>query len=166
MKTVVMVAENVRETNPTARIIEASSPITIIDPGIVNGKRALVVEDGPTLTHGEMGYGAGVIAAQRYGASELVDPRPFLAGTLKETFEKYPDIGPLIPAMGYGADQVADLAETINNTDCDLVIIATPVDLSKIIDIRHPHVRISYDLQEIGRPNLEDFLTEALSGSF
>ena len=163
---VVMVAENVRETNPTARIIEASSPITIVDPGIVNGKRALVVEDGPTLTHGEMGYGAGVIAAQRYGASELVDPRPFLAGTLKETFEKYPDIGPLIPAMGYGADQVADLAETINNTDCDLVIIATPVDLSKIIDIRHPHVRISYDLQEIGRPNLEDFLTEALSGSF
>jgi predicted GTPase len=159
---VVMVSENVREANPGARIIEASSPILLDEPGLVRGKRVLVVEDGPTLTHGEMEYGAGVIAARRYGAEEIVDPRPFLAGTLKETFEKYPDIGCLIPAMGYGAQQVADLSETINNADCDLVIIATPVDLARIMDIRHPHIRIRYELQEIGRPNLEDLLGEML----
>ncbi len=159
---VLMVSENVREANPKARIIEATSPIMLDDPSSVFGKRVLVVEDGPTLTHGEMGYGAGVIAAQRYGAAELVDPRPFLVGTLKETFEKYPEIGPLVPAMGYGGQQVADLCETINSTDCDLVIVATPVDLTRIMEIRHPNIRVKYELQEIGHPNLEDLLDEML----
>jgi len=159
---VLLVSENIREANSRAWIVEAASPITISDPSLVMGKRVLVVEDGPTLTHGEMAYGAGVIAARRYGAAELVDPRPYLAGTLKETFDQYPDIGPLIPAMGYGPQQVADLNETINNTDCDLVLIATPVNLAKIMDIRHPHIRIRYELQEIGHPTLEDLLNEML----
>ncbi len=159
---VIMIVENIRETNPGARIIEATSPLTITDPAAVMGKRVLVIEDGPTLTHGEMSYGAGVVAAHRYGAKELVDPRPFLSGSLKDTFKDYPDIGPLVPAMGYGAQQVSDLSETINNADCDLVIIATPVDLAKIMDIRHPHIRIRYELQEIGHPNLEDILNDML----
>ncbi len=159
---VVIVSENIRETNPAARVVEASSPITLDDPSAVLGKRVLVVEDGPTLTHGEMPYGAGVIAAHRNGAAELVDPRPYLVGTIKETFEQYPEIGHLVPAMGYGSEQIADLSETINNTDCDLVIIATPVDLAKIMEIRHPHVRIRYSLQEIGHPDLEDLLGEML----
>jgi predicted GTPase len=159
---VIMIIDNVRETNPGARIIEATSPLTINDPAAVLGKRVLVIEDGPTLTHGEMSYGAGVIAAHRYGAKELVDPRPFLSGSLKDTFKDYPEIGPLVPAMGYGSQQISDLSETINNADCDLVIIATPVDLAKIMDIRHPHIRIGYELQEVGHPNLEDILNDML----
>ena len=159
---VVMVAENVRETNPRARIVEATSPITVTDPAAVFGKRVLVIEDGPTLTHGGMADRAGVIAAPRYGATELVDPRPFLACTLKWTSRVSPDIGPLVPAMGYGAQQISDLSETINNAECDLVIIATPVDLAKVMDIRHQHIRVRYELQEIGHPNLEDLLSEML----
>ena len=143
-------------------VLEPGREPLLDDPSVVLGKRVLVVEDGPTLTHGEMPYGAGVIAAHRNGAAELVDPRPYLVGTLKETFEKYPEIGPLIPAMGYGTEQIADLSETINNTECDLVIIATPVDLARIMEIRHPHVRIRYARQEIGHPDLEDLLGEML----
>ena len=149
---------NISEANPGATIIEAASPITVENPKIIGGKRVLVVEDGPTLTHGEMEYGAGTIAAEKYRAGEFVDPRPFAVGTISETFEKYPDIGMLLPAMGYGEEQVRDLEETIRNTDCDLVVIGTPIDLSKVIRIDKPTVRATYELQEIGKPDLGDVL--------
>ena len=153
------VAGNIRVFNPTARIIDAASPIRVENAEALLGKRALVVEDGPTLTHGEMSFGAGIIAADRYGASELVDPRPFLKGSLVDTFEKYPDIGTLLPAMGYGDEQMRDLEATINASDCDVVVIGTPIDLRRIIQINKPTARVFYDLQEIGRPNLEDALS-------
>ena len=127
---------------------------------MIRGKRVLVVEDGPTLTHGEMQYGAGVVAAMKYGAAEIIDPRPWVKGTIAETFEKYPEIGELLPAMGYGDQQVKDLEETINAVDCDAVIIGTPIDLNKIIKINKPAVRVQYALQEIGKPTLEDVLNE------
>ncbi len=152
------VRANIRDRNPDAVIIDAASPIFIEDSEIIKGKRVLAVEDGPTLTHGEMDFGAAVVAAERFGASELVDPRPFLVGSLIDTFEKYPEIGMLLPAMGYGAKQIKDLEATINNTDCDAVIIGTPIDLRKIININKPAVRVTYELQEIGRPNLHDVL--------
>jgi len=120
----------------------------------------LVIEDGPTLTHGEMRYGAGTVAAQRYGAIELVDPRPYTVGRITETFELYPDIGTLLPAMGYGEQQLKDLEATINKTDCDAVAVATPIDLSRIIDIKKPNTRVYYDLQEIGTPNLSDIVSK------
>ncbi|MBN1541304.1 GTPase [candidate division KSB1 bacterium] len=154
------VRDNIRRVNPRAQIIDAASPIRIEDPELVRDKRVLVVEDGPTLTHGEMTFGAGVMAAERYGASELVDPRPHLKGTLVETFEKYPEIGILLPAMGYGEQQMKDLQETINATDCDTVIIGTPIDLRRIIRIDKPSVRVFYDLQEIGEPTLTTALDE------
>ncbi len=118
----------------------------------------MAVEDGPTLTHGGMKFGAAVVAAQKFGAAKIVDPRPFLAGSLKETFEIYPEIGTVLPAMGYGSAQMKDLERTINNTDCDVVIIGTPIDLRKLISINKPAVRVTYDLQEVGKPNLEDVL--------
>jgi predicted GTPase len=152
------VRANIRDRNPDAVIIDAASPIFIEDSQIIKGKRVLAVEDGPTLTHGEMDFGAAVVAAERFGASELVDPRPFLVGSLIDTFDKYPEIGMLLPAMGYGAKQIKDLEATINNTDCDAVIIGTPIDLRKIININKPAVRVTYELQEIGRPNLHDVL--------
>ena len=152
------VRANIRDRNPSAIIIDAASPIFVEDTDIIKGKRVLAVEDGPTLTHGEMDFGAAVVAAQRFGAAELVDPRPFLVGSLVDTFEKYPEIGMLLPAMGYGAKQTRDLEATINNTDCDAVIIGTPIDLRKIISIKKPAVRVTYELQEIGRPNLYDVL--------
>lgn len=152
------VRENIRTVNPNATIIDAASPIRVEDPEVIRGKRVLVVEDGPTLTHGEMTFGAGVVAADRYGASDIVDPRPFLKGSLVDTFEKYPEIGELLPAMGYGEQQMKDLEATINNTDCDAVIIGTPIDLRRIIKIKKPAVRVFYDLQEIGSPTLEDVL--------
>ena len=155
------VRENIRAVNPEAQIVDAASPITIEEPEQVKGKRVLVVEDGPTLTHGEMDFGAGVMAAERYGAAELVDPRPFLKGTLVSTFEKYPDIGILLPAMGYGDQQMKDLEATINATDCDVVIIGTPIDLRRIIDIDKPAVRVFYHLQEIGSPDLHMVLKNA-----
>jgi len=130
------------------------------NPGIIKGKKVLVVEDGPTLTHGEMKLGAGVIAARKYGAAELVDPRPFTVGKLSETFEIYPNIGTLLPAMGYGEQQLKDLESTINNSDCDSVIIGTPIDLNRVINIKKPNTRVYYDLQEIGEPNLEFVLNE------
>ncbi len=124
----------------------------------IRGKRVLVIEDGPTLTHGEMEYGAGTIAARQAGASEIIDPRPWAVGTIKETFEKYPGIGALLPAMGYGGKQIRDLEATINAAECDLVIIGTPIDLNRVVRIRKPAVRITYELREIGTPNLETVL--------
>jgi len=152
------VRENVLSVNPTATLIEAASPIFVDDPAAIRGKRVLVVEDGPTLTHGEMSYGAGVVAAQRFGARELIDPRPYTVRSINETYHKYPAIGTLLPAMGYGEQQIHDLEETINATPCDLVIIATPIDLRRVIEIRHPTQRVRYELQEIGWPTVEDVL--------
>jgi len=152
------VRDNVRMVNPRAIIIDAVSPIKVENSALIRTMRVLAVEDGPTVTHGEMTYGAGVVAAHKYGAVDLVDPRPFLTGTLVETFAAYPDIGPVLPAMGYSPQQVADLAETINNSDADVVIIGTPVDLRRIVDIRKPTVRVTYELQEIGSPTLADAL--------
>lgn len=153
-----VVRANTRTVNPNATIIEAASPIFVDDPGAIRGKRVLVVEDGPTLTHGGMTYGAGVVAAHKFGASEIVDPRPYAIGTIKETFAKYPGTGTLLPAMGYGGEQVRELEATINAVPVDLVLIATPIDLRRIIDIKHPTDRVRYELQEIGQPTLTDVL--------
>jgi predicted GTPase len=152
------VRENVRQVNPTATIVEAASPIFVEDSDAIRGKRVLVVEDGPTLTHGEMAYGAGVVAAQRFGAAEIIDPRPYAVGSIAKTFEKYPSTGALLPAMGYGEEQIRDLEETINAIPCDLVIIGTPIDLRRVVNIRHPADRVRYELQVIGRPTLEESL--------
>lgn len=154
------VRENIEKVNPKAIVIDGASPIRVDNPDVIRGKRVLVVEDGPTLTHGEMKIGAGIVAARRFGAAQLVDPRPFLVGRLKETFAIYPGIGTLLPAMGYGEQQLKDLEATINNTDCDGVIIGTPIDLNRIININKPNTRVYYDLQEIGSPNLDEVLTE------
>jgi predicted GTPase len=149
---------NIRSVNQNALIIDGASPIVVDHPERITGKRVLVVEDGPTLTHGEMKFGAGVVAAGKFGAAELVDPRPYTVGTITQTFKKYPGIGVLLPAMGYGDQQVKDLEITINKTPCDTVIIGTPIDLNRIITIKKPTVRVGYELQEIGRPDLMDVL--------
>ncbi len=149
------VRQNIAMYNPKAIVIDGASPVDVEKPELIRGKRVLVVEDGPTLTHGEMAYGAGIIAAEKFGAAELVDPRPFTVKSITETYKKYPDIGVLLPAMGYGDKQVKDLETTINKTDCDLVIIATPIDLNRVIKIKKPTVRVSYNLQEIGKPDLD-----------
>ncbi len=151
------VRENVMSVNPKAIIIEAASPLTVDDYSIIRGKRVIVVEDGPTVTHGEMPYGAGYIAARKAGA-EIVDPRPFAVGSIKNTFEKYTHLEDVLPAMGYGKKQMEELQETINRSDVDAIVIGTPIDLGKLIEINKPSVRVRYDLQEIGRPNLEDIL--------
>lgn len=156
------VRNNIKAVNPGAVIIEGASPITVEDSDLITGKKVLVVEDGPTLTHGEMKIGAGMVAAEKFGASEMVDPRSYLIGKLKETFEHYPDIGTLLPAMGYGDEQIQDLEATINNTECDLVIIGTPIDLRRIIDIKHPSVRVTYDLEETSTPTVADVLQPLL----
>ncbi|HLO92645.1 MAG TPA: cyclic 2,3-diphosphoglycerate synthase [Lentimicrobium sp.] len=148
------VRANLLKINPNAIIIDGASPLTVDKPELIRGKRVLVVEDGPTLTHGEMKIGAGVVAALKFGAAELVDPRPYTTGKLSQTFEIYKEIGTLLPAMGYGEEQIRDLEKTIENTVCDSVVIATPIDLSRIIKINKPTVKIGYDLQEIGTPNL------------
>ncbi len=152
------VRESIREVNPGAIIIDAASPLMVENPDLIRGKRVLVVEDGPTLTHGEMTFGAGTVAVNKFGAAEIIDPRPWIVGKIAETYEKYPDIGTLLPAMGYGDEQVADLEKTINAVDCDVVVIGTPIDLRKLIKIDKPVVRVTYELQEIGKPNLEDVL--------
>jgi predicted GTPase len=157
-----LVRESIFEVNSDAMIIEAASPISVEDYHLIQGKRVLAVEDGPTLTHGEMTYGAAVVAAEKFGALELVDPRPYTVGTITETYEKYPDIGILLPAMGYGNQQIRDLEKTINNTDCDVVVIGTPIDLRKLVSINKPAVRVTYDLQEIGKPDLQDALKKFL----
>jgi predicted GTPase len=159
-ESIIQVRENVYSLNPDAVIIEAASPIFVGDMEAVKGRRVLVIEDGPTLTHGEMAYGAGVVAARRLGAAELVDPRPYAVGSIAATFEKYPHIGALLPAMGYSDEQIAELEETINAVDCDLILAATPIDLRRLIDVRHPVDRVSYELQVIGQPTLEDILVE------
>jgi predicted GTPase len=155
---VIELRENIASANPDAVVIDAASPFVVTDPGLIRGKRVLVIEDGPTLTHGEMQYGAGVIAAYKYGAAELIDPRPYAVGTIAETFEKYPDTGEVLPAMGYGEKQIRDLEATINGTDCDVVVIATPVDLKRFLKLNRPTCRVTYELQEIGKPTLADFL--------
>jgi predicted GTPase len=154
------VRANIAKVNPSAKVIDAASTLRLADPSVVEGKRVLVVEDGPTLTHGGMKIGAGVVAAAKYGATEFVDPRPYLVGKLKETFETYPDIGTILPAMGYGEQQLRDLEATINGTHCDAVVIGTPIDLARVVKIEKPHTRVFYDLQEIGKPDLAGVLEE------
>ncbi|MBT3227737.1 MAG: GTPase [Candidatus Marinimicrobia bacterium] len=152
------VRENIRIVNPEAIVVDAASPVSVDDEDVIYGKNVLVVEDGPTLTHGEMMYGAGVVAAEKYGAESLVDPRPWTVGKLSETFDKYPDIGQILPAMGYGEEQMKDLETTINQTECEAVVIGTPIDLRRIINIEKPSVRVTYKLQEIGMPTLASIL--------
>ena len=154
------VLANVRSVNPNAEIVLGASPLTVDDPKAIKGKRVLVVEDGPTLTHGEMKYGAGTMAAQLHGAASYIDPRPFAVGEIKATFEKYPNIGVLLPAMGYSDQQLKDLETTINTSGAELVVIGTPIDLRRIVNIKIPAVRVGYDLQEIGHPTLADILSE------
>jgi predicted GTPase len=153
-----IVKDNIKKTNPKAAVIDASLNIIVEDSEIIKGRKVLAVEDGPTVTHGGMAYGAAVIAAQKHGSSAIVDPRPFAVGSIKETFKKYPDIGNLLPAMGYDQKQILELEETINQTDCDTVIIGTPIDLSKIIKINKPVVRAKYEFQEISKPGLKDMI--------
>ena len=157
---VLQVIENTKSVNPGAVIIEAASPVTVENPDVIRGKRVLVVEDGPTLTHGEMKYGAGTVAAQKLGAAEIVDPRPFTVKSITATYKKYPNIGILLPAMGYGKAQMKDLETTINKTWCDSVIIGTPIDLGRYIKINKPHTRVKYDLQEIGSITVKTVLKE------
>ncbi|MDP8200647.1 MAG: cyclic 2,3-diphosphoglycerate synthase [Candidatus Tenebribacter burtonii] len=155
-----IVRDNIRELNPEAIVIDGASPVSIDKPEIVKGANVLIVEDGPTLTHGEMKYGAGVVAAEKYGVADLIDPRPYAVGSISETFEKYPEIGILLPAMGYGEQQIKDLETTINKTECDAVVIATPIDLRRIIKINKPAVQVTYELQEIGHPTIADVLKD------
>ena len=157
-----LLRENIHQLAPNAILIEAASPLTVDHPELIRGKRVLVIEDGPTLTHGEMKYGAGVVAAQKYGAEEIIDPRPYAVGSIKDTYKKYPNIGILLPAMGYGKKQIQELEDTINATDCDLVIIGTPIDLTRIIKFNKKSVRVKYELQEIGRPDLDEVLNEKI----
>ena len=152
------VKANIASVNPGSTIIEAASPVTVEKPDVIKGKRCLVVEDGPTLTHGGMKFGAGIVAAEKFGATEVVDPRPWITGTIAETFESYPDIGKLLPAMGYGEQQIKDLETTINAADCDVVIIGTPIDLRRLLHIEKPSVRVTYNLKETGRPTVANVL--------
>lgn len=157
------VRKNIAAVNPGATVIDAASALDMDDPSIVKGKRVLAIEDGPTLTHGEMKIGAAVVAALKFGAAGFVDPRPYAVGKLADTFRIYPEIGALLPAMGYGGQQLQDLEATINRTDCDVVVIGTPIDLGRLIKIDKPHTRVYYNLQEIGRPNLTGVLEEFIA---
>jgi len=152
------VRNNIEQVNPHAIVVDAASTISVDKPEVIRGKRVLVVEDGPTLTHGEMKIGAGIVAARRFGAAEIIDPRPYAVGKLAETYRIYPNIGKLLPAMGYGEQQMNDLAATIERADCDSVVIATPIDLSRVIRINKPNTRVDYSLQEIGHPDMNDVL--------
>jgi predicted GTPase len=154
------VRENVKRTNPHAAIIEADSPVTVDDPSIIKDKKVLIIEDGPTLTHGGMAFGAGYVAAERIGVKEIIDPRPFAVRTIASTFSKFPQLEKILPAMGYGKAQIDDLAETINSAPVDAVIIATPIDLGKLIEIKKPHVRVKYDLVEKEEGVLESILSK------
>ena len=155
---VITVRQNLHSINPDAIVIEAASPLYVDDPQAIRGKRVLVVEDGPTLTHGDMPYGAGWVAARRFGAAEIVDPRPYAVGSIRRTYQKYPATGAVLPAMGYGDEMVSELEQTINNADVDMVIIGTPIDLANLLKINKPSQRVRYELQEIGQPTLEDVL--------
>jgi len=152
--------KNIALVNPNAVVVDAASPVRVDDVGLIKGKRVLCVEDGPTLTHGEMKIGAAVLAARKYGAAEIIDPRPFITGRLTQTFEQYPEIGKLLPAMGYGSEQIKDLEKTIKKTECDSVIIGTPIDLNRVVNIDKPFTRVYYDLEEIGHPKLNEILDE------
>jgi predicted GTPase len=154
------VRKNIAAINPKAIVVDAASTLDVDDPSVIKGKMVLAIEDGPTLTHGEMKIGAAVVAAQKFGAAGFVDPRPYTVGKLSETFKTYPNIGVLLPAMGYGEQQLKDLEATINRTECDSVVIGTPIDLSRIIKINKPYTRVNYNLQEIGRPNLDGVLED------
>ncbi|MFP4393850.1 MAG: cyclic 2,3-diphosphoglycerate synthase [Anaerolineales bacterium] len=154
------IQESIAQVNPNATVVLAASPIFVDHPAEIRGKRVLVVEDGPTLTHGEMSYGAGYVAAQRFGAAEIIDPRPYAVASILDTYEKYPDTGKVLPAMGYGHEQMRDLEVTINHTPCDLVIVGTPIDLTRVLKVDHPMERVRYELQVIGQPTLEDALKE------
>ena len=154
------VRENIAKVNPNATVIDGASPIKVDDVSVIKGKRVLVVEDGPTLTHGEMKIGAGTVAAQKFGAKEIIDPRPYTVGRLQDTFKTYPNIGALLPAMGYGDEQIKDLEKTINKTDCDSVIIGTPIDLNRVVNIKKPNTRVYYDLDEIGKPDMTEMIDE------
>lgn len=157
------IRNNISRVNPTATVIDAASPLRIDDPSLIKGKRVLAVEDGPTLTHGGMKLGAATVAAKKYGASEIIDPRPYTVGKLTDTFLQYPNIGALLPAMGYSDEQIQDLEKTINQTDCDAVIIGTPIDLNRMMHIQKPNTRVYYELQEIGKPDLNDLLEDFIS---
>jgi len=152
------VRQNIEKVNPNAVVVDAASPLTVTNPDAIRGKRVLVIEDGPTLTHGEMSIGAGVVAARRFSAAEIIDPRPYAVGRLADTYREYPNIGKLLPAMGYGDEQIRDLSATIDKVDCDSVVIATPIDLGRVIKITKPHTRVEYSLQEIGTPDMEEIL--------
>ncbi len=156
------VRNNVQDLNPKAVILEAASPILVDEPAAIRGKRVLVVEDGPTLTHGEMAYGAAWIAARRFGAAEIIDPRPFAVGSILETYAHYPTTGDVLPAMGYGSKQMRELEETINSTDADLVLIGTPIDLNRLLKLKKPTQRVRYELQVIGQPTLADLLEDKM----
>jgi predicted GTPase len=160
---VLLVSENVRRSNPSATVVETSMPISVDDAGAIHGKSVLVIEDGPTLTHGSMSYGAGFLAARRFGAAALVDPRPFAAGTIKQVFDEYPHIGPVLPAMGYGERQIAELKQTIDAAQCDTVIVATPVDLNRLLGLDKPSVRVRYEIEEVGEPRVSAILHEFAS---
>jgi len=155
-----LVRDNVAMLNPKATVIDAISPTFVDKPELIRGKRVLVVEEGPTVTHGEIKYNYGSVTAQKYGAAELVDPRPYAVGKIKKTFEIYPEVGTILPSMGYGKEQIKDLETTIENTPCDLVLIATPIDLNRVIKINKPCVKIGYELQDFGKPDFNDVLTD------
>ncbi len=152
------VMNNIRKYNPRATVVEAESPILVEDSKLIKGKRVLVIEDGPTLTHGEMKYGAGILAAKEHGAAEIIDPRSNAVGSIKKVFEMYPDIGPLLPAIGYGKEQIKELAKTIDQVECDLILIATPIDLRHIMSFNKKALRVTYSIREIGKNNLVDIL--------
>ncbi len=162
-KDILQLRKNIAQINPQATIIDAASPIEVVNPEIIKGKKILVVEDGPTLTHGEMKIGAGVIACQKFGAAEMVDPKPYAVGTIQDTYNKYPEIGNVLPAMGYSEQQIKDLEATIANTPCDAVVIATPIDLSRVLKIKKPCTRVHYSLQEIGKPDLASVLDDFMA---
>lgn len=157
------VRENIERWNPTATVVDAASPLFVQNPSIIKGKKCLVIEDGPTLTHGGMTYGAGFIAAKKYGASEIIDPRPYAVGSIINTYKKYTHLDKILPAMGYGVKQMKELEETINRSQAEVVVVGTPIDLTRVIKISKPHVRVTYELQEIGKPDLQDVIEEFLS---
>jgi len=162
-KNVEIVERNIKQVNSKAIIVKASSPMTVDKPEMIKGKRVIVIEDGPTLTHGEMPYGIGTIAARKLGASEIVDPRPYAVGSIVEAYEKYGHLGPILPALGYGKEQIEELEKTINSIPCDVVVVGTPIDLRRVLSINKPAVHVRYELQEVGSPNLKEILEEKFS---
>ncbi|NLZ53716.1 MAG: GTPase, partial [Thermoanaerobacteraceae bacterium] len=157
-----IVRENIEKVNPNAQVIEAASPISVKQPDMIKGKRVLVIEDGPTLTHGGMGFGAGFVAARKFGACTIVDAKPFAVGSIKQTYEKYPHLNKVLPAMGYGKEQMKELEQTINSIDCDVVLSGTPIDITRVIKPNKTIIRVKYELQEIGQPDLKSVLAKFL----